>query len=93
MSALTRRRFVGPGNPDDLALLQMGDQPAVVPAPAVCPTCLGETTVVVEQRGADVTAPCPGCACEVCGTTTDTPPMCVGCDAADDTAYRRRYDR
>lgn len=63
------------------------------PTRTACGTCLGETTVVVEWRGTEVEAPCPGCACEICGATTDTPPVCLSCDAADDAAYRRRADR
>lgn len=85
------RRMVPAGCPDDVDLLVAERLQEVAP-PTVCGVCLGETTVVVEQRGIDVVVPCPGCACEFCGQTTDTAPVCLSCDAADDTAARRRAD-
>lgn len=67
--------------------------PLVVADPTVCRTCDGDQTVVVEVRGVDVEAPCPGCCCEICGATTPTPPECLTCFADNDHAYRRRTDR
>ncbi|HXJ27089.1 MAG TPA: hypothetical protein VNH17_15370, partial [Streptosporangiaceae bacterium] len=30
--------------------------------------------------------------CDVCGDTTETAPLCVRCDIAQDAAYERRQD-
>lgn len=55
------------------------------PAPTVCVGCDGD-----QVRG---DLPCPSCCCVCCGDTTTTPPVCLPCDAADDTAFRRGQDR
>lgn len=62
------------------------------PVVAVCPGCDGDQVVVVEVRGTDVQIPCGSCCCERCGRTTNTPPVCLTCDADDDGIYRRQID-
>lgn len=68
-------------------------KPGIVAPPTACGTCLGETTVVVEQRGTEVEVPCPGCCCVICGQTTTTPPECLDCFCREDVSAVRRADR
>lgn len=36
--------------------------------------------------------PCPRCCCTVCGSVTDTPPVCLTCEARLDAEFERRQD-
>jgi hypothetical protein len=63
------------------------------PAVSTCGTCLGETTVVVEQRGVDVEVGYPGCRC-FCGAEPIAPGlMCERCEDAAVLEFDRRAER
>ena len=59
-----------------------------VPEPTVCPNCKGEGKFYGRRHWWY----CPACRCDVCGDTTETAPLCVRCDIAQDAAYERRQD-
>ena len=50
--------------------------------------------LVIEDNTEDPQVPelTPMDVCEVCGDTTEPPPLCARCDIAQDAAYERRQD-
>lgn len=68
---------------------------ASVTPPAACPTCDGSRVASLVWAGGNAwrPTPCPACCCEICGQPTDTPPVCLSCDADEDAAAVRRADR